>query len=175
MEDIKRRINIEGEKVINVGYRSFLLEKAIKLELSGFDAENIKENGKERLVVSVDGEHKNVLTFIEYAKNNFPSILKELAIKEPKVYDVEQEPEKVLNIDIYRNSFNVEQQTKIIQGGLLLRNSLIEKFDKLDDKYDKVSKNLESINENMMPLTSIDKTLKELFKALTHQEEKDKI
>ncbi len=33
MAEIKKRLNIEGEKVIGIGYRSFLLAKAIKVGL----------------------------------------------------------------------------------------------------------------------------------------------
>ena len=48
----------------------------------------------------------------------------------------------------------------------MLRASVGEKFDKLYDKYDNVSKKLESINENMIPIKSIDNTLKNLLQTL---------
>ncbi len=120
------------------------------------------------LVVSMIGEDEKVSIFVEYAKNNFPPMLQELEIREPKVYDTDP-PEEVIDINIYRRSLGVEQQNKMIQEGMLLRRSVNEKFGKLDDKYDKVSKKLESIDEKMIPIKSIDNTLKGLSKVLIDQ------
>ncbi len=53
---ISKRITIEGDKVHQVGYRPFLLAKAIRLRIKNFDAENIEENGKQKVIVSVYGD-----------------------------------------------------------------------------------------------------------------------
>jgi hypothetical protein len=52
---IVAKITITG-KVHGVGYRAFLLEEADSLLIPNFEARNVKINGKEALIVLIDGE-----------------------------------------------------------------------------------------------------------------------
>ncbi|MDW7990293.1 MAG: acylphosphatase, partial [Archaeoglobaceae archaeon] len=53
------KITIKG-KVHGVGYRIFLLEEADSLFIPCFDAKNVKIDGKEALIVLVDGEKEQL-------------------------------------------------------------------------------------------------------------------
>ncbi|MEM0504104.1 MAG: acylphosphatase, partial [Archaeoglobaceae archaeon] len=57
------RITIKG-KVHEVGYRLFLLEEADSLFIPCFDARNVKINGKEAIIVLVDGDKEQLEQFI---------------------------------------------------------------------------------------------------------------
>ncbi|MEM4645640.1 MAG: acylphosphatase [Archaeoglobaceae archaeon] len=65
------KITIKG-KVHGVGYRLFLLEEANSLFIPFFDARNVKINGKEAIIVLVDGDKEQLDQFIEFVKRNKP-------------------------------------------------------------------------------------------------------
>jgi len=50
---MKKRIIIEGEKVHHASYRPFLLRKAGWLRILNYEAENIEENEKQKIIVSL--------------------------------------------------------------------------------------------------------------------------
>ena len=171
MTNIKKRINIEGEKVRNVGYRPFLLAKALRLKIPNFDAENIEENGTNKLVVSIMGEEEQISEFEKFVKDNFP---KKAKVSRVSIVECTSD---VISIEEYRKLLNSEQFNNIIQGGLELRevtgdvgskvdNLIIgmhDDFGKMNNKYDKVSQKMESIDSRM---ESIDNSIKELAKAM---------
>ena len=175
---VKKKVVIEGEKVHYVGYRPFLLAKARRLRIPNYEADNIEEDGKEKVIVSVGGEEKQVLEFVEFIKRNYPTKAKVSDIREAEA------PEWVMPIDEYDKVLAAEQQSTIVQSGLgmlekqdqtidLQRQTLekqdqtidlqrqtigaIDKldadvnmrFDNLDVKYGKIAENMERILEEM--------------------------
>lgn len=177
MDQIKRII-IEGEKVHNVGYRPFLLWKIRELGIPNHDARNVRENGMERVVISVGGEEKRVQEFVEFVKENYPE-----KAKISRVWEVEP-PERVMTVDEYQKIFDSEQHNTMIQAGLGMlgkQDQMIEmqkealgnqrgmlekqdqttgaidkldvnvnrKFDNLDVKYGKIAEHMEKILEEM--------------------------
>ncbi|MDK2876321.1 MAG: hypothetical protein PWQ22_731 [Archaeoglobaceae archaeon] len=121
------KITIKG-KVHDVGYRLFLLEEADSLFIPCFDARNVKINGKEALIVLVDGEKEQLEQFLEFVKNNRP----EMAIVEE--ISVEEFRGRVRDIEKFRASFNTAQLSKIVQVGV----KMLEKQDKMLEKQDKM-------------------------------------
>ena len=112
------KITILG-KVHDVGYRLFLLEEADRLFIPCFDARNVKINGKEALIVLVDGEKEKIEEFIEFIRSEKPE---KAVVEEIKV---EEYVGSVREIDRFRNSFNTAQLSKIVQVGL----KMLEKQD----------------------------------------------
>ncbi len=119
------KITITG-KVHNVGYRLFLLEEADFLFISRFDARNIKVDGKEILLVLVDGDEEQIREFVEFVKSNKPenAVVEEIKIES---YDG-----RVRDIERFRASFNTAQLSKIAQVGL----EMLDKQDKMLEKQD---------------------------------------
>ena len=151
MAEIKKKINIEGENVHNVGYRPSLLARALRLRVKNFDAENIEENGIQKLVISVGGDEEKISEFEKFVndKKNIP--------KNAKVSNISTEEcvSDIMSIEEYRKLLNSEQLDNIVQGGLkivdilknetdknleLLRTETTENFEKMDIKYDAISK-----------------------------------
>ena len=69
---MKIKTRIIGNKVHDVGYRVFLLRKALELGVERFNAYNTKENGDQVLISILDGDNDQILTFKEFITNNKP-------------------------------------------------------------------------------------------------------
>lgn len=120
-------------KVHNVGYGLFLLEAADQMFIPRFDARNVMINGKEGLIVLVDGEKEQLERFVRFAKTEKPE---EATLEEVKVEDYDEE---VRNIERVRASFNTTQLSKIVQIGLRMigrQDVTIEKQDNMLGKMD---------------------------------------
>ncbi|TDA25635.1 MAG: acylphosphatase, partial [Archaeoglobi archaeon] len=77
------KITITG-KVHGVGYRAFLLEGADSLLIPNFEARNVKINGKEALIVLIDGEKEQIESFVRFVKENKPenAVVEEIRVEE---------------------------------------------------------------------------------------------
>jgi len=154
---MNKKVIIEGERVHHVGYRPFLLAKARRLKIPNYESENVKENGKERVIVSVGGDEKQLQEFVGFAKKNYPS--------EAKVSDVKEadSPESVMRMDEYDKQLAAEQHSTMVQTGLGMmgfqkqtidkldsfHQDTVQRFDNLDEKYLRISVNMERILEEM--------------------------
>jgi len=119
------KITITG-KVHGVGYRAFLLEEADSLLIPKFEARNVKINGKEALIVLIDGEKEQIESFVRFLKENKPekAVVEEIRVEEYRG--------TVRDIEKFRASFTSTQLSKIIQVGLVM----VEKQDLMLKKQD---------------------------------------
>ncbi len=69
---MKLKAKITGSKVHEIGYRVFLLRKALELGVERFNAYNTKENGNQVLVALLDGDKDQTAAFQEFARENKP-------------------------------------------------------------------------------------------------------
>lgn len=123
---MKKKIIIEGEKVHNVGYRPFLLRKAMELGIRNYDANNVKENGKETVEVLIDGEGRQVEAFMAFARESYPPKARVSEVREA------EPPESVMPIDDYDKVLAAEQQNTIVQSGI----EMLGKQDQMLGKQD---------------------------------------
>jgi acylphosphatase len=63
---------IRGRKVVDVGYRSFLLLNAMNRGIQEFYASNSGPNGKEFVVLQVQGEDDRITSFIHFIRSQYP-------------------------------------------------------------------------------------------------------
>jgi hydrogenase maturation protein HypF len=77
------KITITG-KVHGVSHRAFLLEEADSLLIPNFEARNVKINGKEALIVLIDGEKEQIESFVRFLKENKPenAVVEEIRVEE---------------------------------------------------------------------------------------------
>lgn len=137
-----KRIIIMGEKVHNVGYRPFLLWKVRELGIPNHDARNVKENGMQRVVVSVGGEEKHVRKFVEFAKENYPEKAKVSDVKEV------EPPEYVMPIDEYQKMLDSEQHNTMVQAGLGMldkQDQTIQEVKTVGNKVDNVASKVDNV------------------------------
>lgn len=180
MNQIKKII-IEGKKVHNVGYRPFLLRKARNLGIRNYDADNLIEEGQQKIMISFKGDENQLKEFEEFVRMNHPP-----NAKVSDVRDVEP-PDQVMSIDEYDKVLAAEQQNKIVQTGLSMLGKQDQMLDKQDQTIevlgDKIDHGFEKMNQNFNKMDvkydkvsdkmdSIDNTLKELTKAILKLAEK---
>lgn len=60
---MKLRITITGPKVHDVGYRYFLMNRAMSARIRMFEAHNIEGDGREEVLVLVDGSEQEIKAF----------------------------------------------------------------------------------------------------------------
>jgi len=180
---MKKKIIIEGEKVHNVGYRPFLLRKARELGIRNYDANNVKEKGKETVEVLLDGEERQVEAFMAFARGSYPPKAGVSEVREA------EPPESVMPIDDYDKVLSAEQQNTIVQSGIemlgkqdetihevrgvgnkvdALREETREDFNRLDEKYDKISNNMEKLLASM---NETSKKTEQILERQTRQQE----
>ena len=134
------KITITG-KVHDVGYRLHLLNQADSLLINHFDARNVLINGKQALIVLIEGDEEQVKEFINFVKSTKPekAIVEDIEVGEFKG--------TIRTIDSYINSLMLEQLNKIVQVGLNMlekQDSMLEKQDSMLEKQDKT---IEKIDE----------------------------
>lgn len=175
MEKIGKRIIIKGEMLHHVGFRPYLLLKALRLRIKNFEAENIDDDGKQ-VVVLLIGDTKQISEFINYVK------IKKLPLPDTtKVIDVsEEEIDTKADIDIvdineYRKWLGVEQDNNIVQGGLkiidILKNETNKGIESTNKNIELTNKNLELLrvetNDNFKKMDENFKRMDEKYDAIS--------
>ncbi|MDP2767969.1 MAG: acylphosphatase [Candidatus Methanoperedens sp.] len=130
---MKLKTKITGIRVHEVGYRVFLLRKALELGVERFNAYNTKENGSQVLVAFLDGDKDQIAAFQEFARENKP----ENAEVSDRIF--EEYEGYVLSIVDYMHLIQVEQLSKGIPAILSIdrkQDKMLEKQDKMLEKLD---------------------------------------
>ncbi len=123
---MKLKTKITGNKAHEVGYRVFLLRKALELGVERFNAYNTKENGMQVLIAFLDGNKDQIAAFQEFARENKPenAEVSDIVFEEYEGY--------VISIADYMHLIQVEQLSKGIPAIL----SIDRKQDKMLEKLD---------------------------------------
>ncbi len=138
---MKIKTKIIGNKVHDVGYRVFLLRKALELGVERFNAYNTKENGVQVLISVIDGDNDQILTFKDYVRNNKP--------ENAEVSDIifEDYVGYVIGIVDYMHLIQVEQLSKGIPAILSIdrkQDRMLEKQDQMLEKQDQTRTEISS-------------------------------
>jgi acylphosphatase len=151
------KITITG-KVHGVGYRALLLEGADSLLIPNFEARNVKINGKEALIVLIDGNKEQIESFIRFVKENKPekAVVEEMRVEE--YHGI------VRDIEKFRASFTSTQLSKIIQVGLVM----VEKQDEMLRKQDLM---LKKQDETIAAVKEVKKAVEDVKKAVEEVKE----
>jgi acylphosphatase len=72
--NMKLKIKIAGPKVHDVGYRVFLLKHAMNLALPGLSTYNWEENGKQEVIILVEGDEARIAVFRQTVEKNKPEL-----------------------------------------------------------------------------------------------------
>ncbi len=130
------KVTITGENVHDVGYRLFLLEEADVLFIPSFDARNVEIEGKQAVMALVDGDEALVKEFTDFCRSNSPvaSSVGDVSVEE---YDG-----KIRSIDSFRDSFSVNQLSKIARTGVEMLGKQDQALGKMDQMLDKQDQSL---------------------------------
>ena len=134
MTTIKNKIIIQGPKVHDVGYRVFLLNRALQSGLIGFSAFNhTLPDNIQQIEICIEGDTESIEEFTTDLHDNIPvhAIVDTISI-EP--YD-----KRVITIMDYMHLVQVEQLDKGIPAILSIQSSqekMLEKQDRMLEKQD---------------------------------------
>jgi|GEM_PF-2366563 len=144
---VKKRIIIKGNKVHNIGYRPFLMEKAQELKILNFHAKNIKEDRKQVVDVRVGGEGTKIDNFLKFVDENRPEYA------EVESTSVEEYEGDILTLKEFSRVFSASQLSKIVQSGV----GMLDKQDITIERIDNLTKEnrdgFERTDQNFMVLT----------------------
>jgi len=141
---MKLKVKITGSKVHEVGYRVFLLRKALELGVERFNAYNTKENGRQVLIAFLEGNKDQIAAFQESANENKPE---DAEVSDRVFGDYEG---YVIGIADYMHLIQVEQLSKGIPAIL----SIDRKQDRMLEKQDSSIELLETIKEDTSDMKS---------------------
>ena len=134
---MKLKTKITGSRVHDVGYRVFLLRKALGLGMDRFNAYNTKENKNQVLIALLEGSEEQITAFVDFAKLN--------KLENAEVTDMTFEDYKgyVMSVSDYMHLIQVEQLSKGIPAILSIdskQDKMLEKQDKMLEKLDETKK-----------------------------------
>ena len=158
------KITITG-KVRGVGYRAFLLEGADSLLIPNFEARNVKINGKEALIVLIDGDKEQIESFVRFLKENKPE---NAVVEEMRV---EEYHGTVRDIEKFRVSFTSTQLSKIIQVGLVMVEKQDETISIVRDVSSKMDLMLKKQDETIAAVREVKKAVEEVKEGVNEVKE----
>jgi acylphosphatase len=155
---MKHKVKITGRKVHEVGYRVFLLRKALELGVERFNASNTKENGMQVLIAFLEGNKDQIAAFQEFANENEPE---DAEVSDRVFEDYEG---YVIGIADYMHLIQVEQLSKGIPAILSIdrkqdrmlekQDKMLEKQDRMLEKQDTTIRILERVSEDTSDMKS---------------------
>ena len=116
---MKTQAVITGSKVHDVGYRIFLLQKALGYGILRFDARNEVSHKKQQVIVRAEGEPAMIEEFCSFIRSEAPpdAIISDISFQEYTGY--------VTSTIDYMHLIQVEQLSKgILQLSALIKNRI---------------------------------------------------
>jgi acylphosphatase len=132
---MKLQTRILGRKVHEVGYRTFLLHKAMELGCHQFSAYNRFEEGLQAVVALIEGDEGQILGFKSFVEESKPET------SEVSGTFFEEYHGYVMSVENFMHLSMVEQLNKGIPALLRLdqkQDKMLEKQDKMLEKQDKM-------------------------------------
>jgi len=123
---MKMQASITGNPVHGVGYRAFLLDKALDSGLQRFDARNEIRDEKQWVIVRVEGEESLIDVFRSFVNDGHPpdAIISDITFQEYSGY--------VISINDFMHKILVEQMTKGIPAIISIDKKQDQMINKLD-------------------------------------------
>ena len=136
---MKMQASITGNPVHGVGYRTFLLDKALDSGLQRFDARNEIRDEKQWVIVRVEGEESLIDVFRSCICDEHPpdAIISDITFQEYSGY--------VISINDFMHKILVEQMTKGIPAIL----SIDKKQDQMLGKQDQMIQTLDHMESSI--------------------------
>jgi len=132
---MKMQASITGNPVHEVGYRIFLLQKALGFGIQRFDAHNEVSNGNQQVIVHAEGEPDQIEAFSAFIRSkSYPeAIISDISVHEYTGY--------IINIIDYMHMIQIEQLSKGITAIISIdkkQDRMLDKQDQMLDKQDQM-------------------------------------
>ncbi|MDD5024851.1 MAG: acylphosphatase [Methanoregula sp.] len=132
---MKMQASITGNPVHEVGYRIFLLQKALGFGIQRFDAHNEVSNVNQQVIVHAEGEPDQIEAFSAFIRSkSYPeAIISDISVHEYTGY--------IINIIDYMHMIQIEQLSKGITAIISIdkkQDRMLDKQDQMLDKQDQM-------------------------------------
>lgn len=154
---MKLAIRITGSKVQDVGYRVFLLDRALALDLAGFSARNKVENGLQILLAFAEGDFGQIEEFRQFVEAEMPSV----ALVSEISFENYEGPVECLSS--FAQKIYMNQLSKGISAVLRIEKLQVQMLDKQDGMLDKQDQMLDKQDQT---ICALDKTRNEVVGEL---------
>ncbi|MDO9035085.1 MAG: acylphosphatase [Methanoregula sp.] len=147
MYDImKMQASITGNPVQGVGYRVFLLQKALGYGIQRFDARNEMSHEKQQVIVRAEGEPAMIEEFCSFILTESPpsAIISDISFQEYTGY--------VISIIDYMHLVQVEQLSKGIPAIISIdkkQDRMLDKQDQMLDKQDQMIQKMDHMESSI--------------------------
>ena len=150
---MKMQASITGNPVHGVGYRAFLLDKALDSGLQRFDARNEIRDEKQWVIVRVEGEESFIDVFRSFISDGHPpdAIIFDITFQEYSGY--------VISINDFMHKIMVEQMTKGIPAILSIDKKQDRMLDKQDQMLDKQDQMLDKQDQVIQKIDHMDTSI----------------
>jgi len=143
---MKMQASITGNPVHGVGYRAFLLDKALDSGLQRFDARNEIRDEKQWVIVRVEGEESLIDVFRSFVNDGHPpdAIISDITFQEYSGY--------VISINDFMHKILVEQMTKGIPAIISIdkkQDRMLNKQDQMLNKQDQVIQKIDHMETSI--------------------------
>lgn len=143
---MKMQASITGNPVHGVGYRIFLLQKALGYGIQRFDARNEVSNGSQKVIVRAEGEPDMIEAFCTFIRTESPheSAISDISFQEYTGY--------VISIIDYMHLIQVEQLSKGIPAIISIdkkQDRMLEKQDHMLEKQDKMIQKMDHMETSI--------------------------
>lgn len=117
MDKIKKKVSITGKKVQNIGYRLFLLNNGLTMDLSMLNVKNLKKDDqKEKIEIYIGGEKDKIDKFVEFIRYNFPEKAN-IDDEDKDNIKIEDYDKDIMSIESFYKILSVSQLYKFANSG----------------------------------------------------------
>jgi acylphosphatase len=154
---MKLAIRITGSKVQDVGYRVFLLDRALALDLAGFSARNKVENGLQILLAFAEGDFGQIEEFRQFVEAEMPSV----ALVSEISFENYEGPVECLSS--FAQKIYMNQLSKGISAVLRIEKLQVQMLDKQDSMLDKQDQTICALDKTRNEVVGELKEIKDTF------------
>ena len=154
---MKLAIRITGSKVQDVGYRVFLLDRALALDLAGFSARNKIENGLQILLAFAEGDFGQIEEFRQFVEAEMPSA----ALVSEISFENYEGPVECLSS--FAQKIYMNQLSKGISAVLRIEKLQVQMLDKQDSMLDKQDQTICALDKTRNEVVGELKEIKDTF------------
>jgi acylphosphatase len=154
---MKLAIRITGSKVQDVGYRVFLLDRALALDLAGFSARNKVENGLQILLAFAEGDFGQIEEFRRFVEAEMPSV----ALVSEISFENYEGPVECLSS--FAQKIYMNQLSKGISAVLRIEKLQVQMLDKQDSMLDKQDQTICALDKTRNEVVGELKEIKDTF------------
>ena len=143
---MKMQASITGSKLHDVGYRVFLLQKALDYGILRFNARNEVSHEKQQVIVRAEGEPAMIEAFRSFIRSESPpeANISDISFQEYSGY--------VISIIDYMHLIQVEQLSKGIPAIISIdkkQDRMLDKQDQMLDKQDQVIQKMDHMETSI--------------------------